>query len=566
MTANLPRWVSSYPEGLQWDSNIEVRPATALLEESAAQFPQNPCVDFLGYTLTYAQMLGLVNRLAAGLQAYGIQKGDRIALFMPNCPYYVAAYYAALKVGAVVVNLNPLYAPQEMEHHFKDSAPRLLFTLDLAQFHGKLRHVLEKCPHLENLVVCSLADVLPPLKSVLYRLFKRGDIAKWSKGEPKHLGWDELLAAEGAQPAPVAIDPLNDLAVLQYTGGTTGVAKGAMLTHYNIYANACQSALWFQGAKVGQERMLGVLPLFHVFAMTVIMNMTLKLGGMMILLPKFDLNEALSVITTKKPTLFPAVPTIFTAIVNHGKLGKYTLSSIQKCISGGAPLPLETKSRFEALTGCVLVEGYGLSETSPVASCNPMFGLNKTGSIGLPLPQTHFSIRSLDDPMQEVAVGARGEVCIKGPQLMKGYWNRPDETAKVILPDGFLRTGDVGIMDEQGYISIVDRIKDMILCSGYNVYPRNVEEAIYQHPAVKETIVLGVPDPYRGQTVKAYVTRKDGASLGEIELLEFLKERLSPMEMPKMVEFRASLPKTMIGKLSRKELYAEMERNKPAGA
>lgn len=548
-------WLTYYPAGLRWDAEIPVAPASTLLDDAVRNFPDRPFLDFYSRKFTYREGGDIVTRLAAGLQRLGIEKGERVGLFLPNCPYFVLAYYAILKIGAVVVNLNPLYVDREIVHHVSDAGIKTLFTLDMPQMMDKLDAVFGRTP-LERLIVCPLADVLPFPKNLLYPLFKYKDVAKW-KPDVRHMGWKDVLAPAGSTPQPVAIDPLTDLAVLQYTGGTTGVSKGAMLTHANIYANTAQATLWFIGARAGHERMLGVIPFFHVFGMTVVMNIAIRLGCEIIMLPKFNLDEVMQTISAKKPTMFPAVPTIYTAIIHHPRLSAFDLSSIRQCFSGGAPLPIEVKQRFEKLTGCTLIEGYGLSETSPVATANPIVGQNRTGTIGLPIPGTTVSIRSLEDPTVEVHTGKRGEVCIKGPQVMAGYWNKPAETAQAMLPDGFLRTGDVGIMDAEGYTTIVDRIKDMIICSGFNVYPRNVEEAIYLHPAIAEAIVAGVPDEYRGQTVKAYVVLKAGMMLGADELGEFLKDKLSAIERPKLVEFRTSLPKTMIGKLSRKALLEE---------
>jgi long-chain acyl-CoA synthetase len=548
-------WQKSYPQGLSWDMPLPAQPAYSLLEQAATKFPNSPFLEFLGWRMSYGEALERVNQLAVGLQQLGVRKGTRIGLCLPNCPYYVLSYYAILKVGGVVVNFNPLYAERELIHQINDSGIETMITLDLKLMHDKLIKLVD-VTSLKRLIVGRMGAGLPAIKSFLFGIFKRREVAKW-KADSQHIDWHALLGPAGSKPTTVPIEPHRDLAVLQYTGGTTGISKGAMLSHQNIYANAVQSATWFQGAIPGRERMLAVIPFFHVFAMTAAMNLAVHLAAEIIMLPRFDLRDVLKTITKKKPTLFPAVPTIYTAIVNHAELGKYSLSSIRRCISGGAPLPVEIKQRFEQLTGCILVEGYGLSETSPVATCNPLMGANKPGAIGLPLPGTEISIRSLDEPTKEMPQGERGEVCIKGPQVMLGYWNKPEETDKVMLPDGWLRTGDVGIMDTDGYFSIVDRIKDMILYNGYNVYPRNVEEAIYLHPQVAECIVIGVPDEKTGQSVKAFIKLKDGQKLTAPELNEFLKDKLSPIERPKQVEFRDSLPKTMIGKLSKKALQDE---------
>ncbi|HYH17683.1 MAG TPA: long-chain fatty acid--CoA ligase [Azospirillum sp.] len=553
--ATLPAhpWERAYPPEVDWHARIPVEPLYKLFDDSAAAYADRPCLDFLGKRMTYREVAALVDRAARGFQEMGIGKGSRVGLFLPNTPYYVIAFFGVLKAGGTVVNFNPLYAEREILHQISDSGVETMVTLDLAVLHGKLLPMLAQTG-LKRIVICRMAEILPFPKNWLFPLAKRRELAT-IPNDGRHVPFRRLLANDG-KPAPVAIDPREDVAVLQYTGGTTGVPKGAMLTHANLYANAVQCTAWFVGARPGEERMLGVLPFFHVFAMTVVMNLSIKFGAEIVMLPRFDLDQVMQTIHDRKPTLFPAVPTIYTAINHHKDLAKYDLSSIRFCLSGGAPLPVEVKEAFERNTGCVLVEGYGLSESSPVATGNPLRGVNKPGSIGLPLPGTVIEIVSLDEPRRVLPVGEKGEVCIRGPQVMKGYWNKPHETAMTLV-DGRLHTGDVGTMDEDGYVFIVDRIKDMILCSGFNVYPRNVEEAIYLHPAVAECVVAGVPDEYRGQTVKAYVKVADGQELTKDELCAFLKDKLSPIEMPKVVEFRDSLPKTMIGKLSRKALLDE---------
>jgi long-chain acyl-CoA synthetase len=355
-----------------------------------------------------------------------------------------------------------------------------------------------------------------------------------------------------------AIDPLNDVAVLQYTGGTTGTPKGAMLTHANVSINCRQGALWAPNLVPGQERTLAALPFFHVFAMTAVMNFALAQGAELVIMPRFVLDEAMALITKTKPTVMPGVPTMFIAMLNHPKLKTFDLSSLKFCLSGGAPLPVDVKEKFERLTGCKVVEGYGLSEASPSVTCNPVDGPVKEGSIGQPLPGTIVSLRDLADPSKEVVLGEKGEICVKGPQVMKGYWKRPEETANQFVGE-YLRTGDVGIMDEDGFIFIVDRIKDLIICSGYNVYPRRIEEAIYEHPAVEEVTVIGIKDDYRGEAPKAFIKLKAGAHATAEDIKQHLVAKLSKIEMPSEIEFRDRLPKTMIGKLSKKELKAEEE-------
>jgi long-chain acyl-CoA synthetase len=552
-------WLRHYPPGVDWAADLTPQPLFALLDQAAARFGDRPFLDFMDQRHSYRDIAGQVERMAAGLQRLGLGKGHRIGLFLPNCPAFVIAYYGALKAGATVVNFNPLYAPHELVHQVEDSGVELMVTLDLKLLYDKVAALLGR-GRLGRVVVCRLAEWLPFPKNLLFPVVRRHERAQVPYDD-RHISYTSLTAWS-SQPAPVVIDPREDVAVIQYTGGTTGTPKGAMLTHANLWANARQCALWFPGAVPGEERMLGVLPLFHVFAMTVVMNLSVALGAEIILVPRFELGPLLALIQAKRPSLFPAVPTLYTAINTHPERAGHDLSSIRHCISGGAPLPLEVKTAFETNTGCVLVEGYGLSESSPVACCNPVAGVNKPGSIGLPLPGTEIEIVSLEDDLTVLPPGVRGQVCIRGPQVMKGYFNQPEETRRV-LRHGRLYTGDVGVMDDEGYVFIVDRIKDLILCGGFNVYPRMVEEAIYQHPEVEECVVAGVPDPYRGQTVKAYVKLLPGSLLDAEGLRGFLRDRLSPVEMPRMIEFREGLPRTMIGKLSRKDLLAEERRRMP---
>ena len=555
--SHLP-WAKKYPASVDWSAPLPARPLYEIFDDASRTYAAKTCLDFMGKIYTYADMGAMINHAAKGLQNLGVKKGDRVGLFLPNTPYYVALYFATLKLGAIVVNFNPLYVEREIEKQIKDSGCTIMATVDIPNIYGKLFKMLGGTP-LEKIIICPMAEILPTITSLLYRVVKRKDIAT-IPNDKHHILFTQLIANDGAY-TPTTIDSTKDIAVLQYTGGTTGVPKGAMLTHANLVANIIQSRLAFPGAKQGVETMLGVLPFFHVFAMTAIMNLSFYIGASIILLPRFDLEQVIKTIHKKKPTLFPAVPTIYTAINHYKDLARYNLRSIKYCISGGAPLPQEVKRDFEKLTGCVLVEGYGLSETSPVTHCNPVDGENKTGSIGLPVPQTYVDIVSLEDGKTLVPQGERGEICIRGPQVMLGYWHQPEETAAVLehTEDGVrLHTGDVGYLDPDGYTFIVDRIKDMIAAGGFKIYPRNVEEAIYLNQAVEECIVAGVPDEYRGQTVKAYIKLKDGQSLTEKELVTFLKDKLSPIEMPKLVEFRTTpLPRTLIGKLSRKMILEE---------
>ncbi|MDP7524304.1 MAG: long-chain fatty acid--CoA ligase [Arenicellales bacterium] len=547
-------WLSNYPEGIDWNANIERRPLYETLERTAERCRDNTAIDFLDYCLSYGELLEQVNRMAKGLQLMGVTQGARVGLCLPNTPYSVICYYGALRAGATVVNYNPLYVERELAFQIDDSNTEIMITMDLEVLYPKVAAMLSRTESLKKIIVCPMAAILPKIKSVLFRLLKRKEIANIEPSEAI-VHFQDLLDNDG-DPSLVNVDLDNDIAVLQYTGGTTGRPKGAMLTQGNLSANVSQMLLWYVDLNPGEEKVLGVLPFFHVFAMTAVMNFAVAAGAQMILLPRYELGQTLATINKKKPTIFPAVPTIYAAINQSPDLPKYDLSTVRYCISGGAPLPLEVKETFERLTGCRLVEGYGLSETAPVATCNAMQDINKPGSIGQVVPGTEISIHDLEAPNDVVPTGERGEVWIKGPQVMKGYLSRPQETADS-LREGWFRTGDVGYMDEDGHFFLVDRLKDLILCSGYNVYPRMVEEAIYLHPAVAEVTVIGIDDDYRGQSPKAFVKLKEGEKITEDEMKTFLADKLSKIEMPSQIEFRLELPKTIIGKLSKKELVAE---------
>ena len=545
-------WLKSYPPFADWAMSIPMVPAFKLLADAVAAFPDNPCMEFLGKRWSYSETGRLAAQAAQGFQKLGVTKGTRVALLLPNTPYYIAAFFGILLAGGTVVNMNPLYAARELENMVKDSGAEFLVTMDLAAMYPKARTLLNNTP-LKKLIVCSMAEALPFGTAVMFNLFKRKTVVNVEEDD-RQIWWDTLIDNDGA-PNPVAIDSLHDVAILQYTGGTTGVPKAAMLTHANITANARQVSAWYGKPERGKERFLAALPFFHVFAMTVILLVGLEYGAEIIMMPRFDLKDCLKNIHKKRPTLFPAVPTIYTAINNAPDVKDYDLTSIKLCISGGAPLPVEVKRSFEQMTGCVVVEGYGLSETSPVACTNPTEGVNKPGSVGLPMPGTIIEIRSLEDD-RLLGVGEKGEICVRGPQVMKGYWNRPQDTADV-MKHGALHTGDVGHIDADGYVFIVDRIKDMINASGYKIYPRVLEEALYQHPAVEETSVIGIPDAYRGEAPKAFIKVRAGMTLTEAEIRAFMKDKVSKIEQPAEYEFRDQLPKSLIGKLSKKELKQE---------
>jgi len=545
-------WLKNYPPFANWAMPIPSAPVYDLLHEAVARFPDHPCMEFLGKRWSYSETGLMAAKAAEGFQKLGVTKGTRVGLLLPNTPYYIAAYFGILMAGGTVVNMNPLYAARELEGMVKDSGAEFLVTMDLTAMYPKARTLLNNTP-LRKLIVCSMAEALPFGTAVMFNLFKRSTLADVQEDD-RQIWWDDLIDNDG-EPSPVPIDPKVDVAVLQYTGGTTGTPKAAMLTHANIMANTRQVAAWYGNPEPGNERFLAALPFFHVFAMTVVLLVGMAYGAEIIMMPRFDLKDCLKNLHKKKPTLFPAVPTIYTAINNAPDVRNYDLTSLKLCISGGAPLPVEVKKSFEDITKCVVVEGYGLSETSPVACTNPTVGVNKPGSVGLPMPGTIIEIRSLEDD-RVLAVGEKGEICVRGPQVMKGYWNRPQETADV-MKNGALHTGDVGYIDDDGYVFIVDRIKDMINASGYKIYPRMLEEALYQHPAVEETSVIGIPDPYRGEAPKAFIKVRAGMTLSEAEIRDFMKDRVSKIEQPAQYEFRDELPKSLIGKLSKKELKQE---------
>lgn len=529
---------------------LEAVTVHTLLDRSATAFADRPAMSFEGRRWTYAQLAGLVERAAAGLRRLGLQRGDRVGLCMPNSPYFPIFYYAALKAGMVVVNYNPLYVTRELQHQIDDSATTTMVVTDLLSIYEKVADIAA----LERIIVCPFAGVLPAVKGVAFSLLKRGMVVRPAYGA-RIIPYRQVIAP-GAGLPPVAVDP-SDVAVLQYTGGTTGRPKGAMLTHANLSVNAQQGIHHMPSMRPGQEKLMGVLPFFHVFAMTSVLNGGICYGGELILHPRFEIGAMMKSLVRDKPTMMHAVPTIYNAIATAAEKHSVDISSLRVCVSGGAPLPGEIRERFEKLTGCRIIEGYGLTEASPAVTSNPPDGEVRADSVGIPMQDTVVEIRALNDISKRLPPGERGEICVRGPQVMKGYLNRQADTADVFV-DGALRTGDVGYLDADGYLFVTDRIKDLIICSGYNVYPRVIEDALYEHPAVAEAVVIGIPDSYRGQAPLAFVTLRAGEIRTGTELLEFLKDHLSVIERPVRVEVRASLPKTAIGKLSRKELAAEL--------
>ena len=538
----------------EWRGAFRPRPVHEYLDDTIRAFGDQPAADFLGKVWTYGELGDLVEKAAAGLQSMGVKPGVHVGLCLPNTPYYTVFYFAILKIGGTVVNFNPLYVERELAFQARDADVRIMVTMDLKQIYDKVEAIRQE-KVLDTIIVCPMTGILPQPKKFLFSIFKRKELASVPQ-DAAHIDYEALLKTQG-KAMPVTIDPETSIAVLQYTGGTTGVPKGAMLSHRNLSANIEQMRDVFSDAEPGREKMLCVLPFFHVFAMTVAQNLAVILGAEMVLQPRFELKSLLDAVKRKRPTLFPGVPTLFTAINNSPLTKSYDLTSIKLCLSGGAPLPVEVKANFENLTGCILVEGYGLTEASPVCAVNPLDRTSVPGSIGRMVPGTTARFQDLEDPAKRVELGEKGELCLKGPQVMMGYWKRPEDTEQTIEEDGYLHTGDVGYQDENGFIYLVDRIKDLILCSGYNVYPRMIEEAIYQHEAVEECIVIAIPDSYRGQSPKAFVKLKGGQDLSAETLTVFLKDHLSSIELPKEIEFRSELPKTMVGKLSKKELVEE---------
>ncbi|WP_294338492.1 long-chain fatty acid--CoA ligase [uncultured Sphingomonas sp.] len=552
-------WRAVYHHPGVWDRTYPPETMAALFEATARRQPDAPLLDFLGRKYSYGETLDGANRVACGLAKLGYGPGDRIGLFLPNVPHYVAAYYGILKLGATVVNFSPLYTVDELAHQVADSGTRLLFTLSATALLPTALKVLDKS-ELERLVVGSIAGALPPTKSMLYRLFRRSEVAS-TPADPRISAFSQLIANGGSCSTPV-LDPVNDVALIQYTGGTTGVPKGAMLTHANLSANARQVAdLNPESDEV--DRVMGVLPFFHVFANTCVLNRTVVTGGEIVMLPRFEAGQVLDAITRTRPSAMPGVPTMYQALLDHPKHGQTDFSCLRFCISGGAPLSAELKARFEGDAGTSVIEGYGLSETSGVVSCNPYAGPQKPGTIGQPIPGTRVSLVDKEDPSRPPPPGEPGEIVVAGPQIMKGYWQRPDADAEVFVTDAagtrWLRTGDVGRIDDDGFIRIVDRLKDMIAVGGFKVFPSQIEAILYHHPAVKEALVIGLPDTYRGEVPRAYVTLlEDAEPVDGAALMAWLNPQLGKHERVDEVVIRLALPKTMIGKLSRKDLVAEV--------
>jgi long-chain acyl-CoA synthetase len=552
-------WVKSFPPGVRTDAPLDLAPVQSVLDKAAERFGPRPALEFMGKRTSYAELGALANRAAAGFQKLGVGPGVHVGLFLPNTPHYIVAFFGVLKAGGTVVNYSPLDALSTLQFKINDSETDILVSLDLAALYPQAEKLLGST-RLKTLVVGEFAEMTAAAGPVKAQMTAAGMLAE-VKHDERHLAFRDLIDNDGRYQAHPLGDLAEALAVIQYTGGTTGSPKGAMLTHANLTA-ACSlytevATRSEEGMRVGEERVLCVLPLFHIYSLTVVMLLGFRLGAELVLHPRFDPAAAVKDIVEKKITVFMGVPTMHVALLGVPGVETMDFSSLRFCNSGGAPLPVAVQERFEKVVGCRLTEGWGMTETAPLGTFTPRDAPRKLGSCGIPYPGTEMKFIDVADPDREVALGERGEICVKGPNVMKGYWKQPKATAESMTKDGFFRTGDVGYMDEDGFVYIVDRTKDMLLCGGFNVYPRNIEEAIYQHPSVEEVSVIGVPDAYRGETPKAFVKVKAGASAPTFEEMKaFLKDRLGKHEMIGALEIRDELPKTPVGKISKKDLRA----------
>ena len=548
-------WLKSYPKEIPKSIQYDEIPLYNFLLESGERHKQKKALHFMGKEISFGELLKKAKQMANFLQSIGLKKGDRVASMLPNCPQAVITYYGVMLAGGVVVQVNPLYTERELEYQVKDSGAKYIVCLDILL--PRVSSVREKTD-LEHAIVTKVSDYLPFPKNLIYPFIQKRQynmVVKVEESADTHI-WKNIFESVSDSYEKVEIDPKEDLALLQYTGGTTGKPKGVMLTHYNLVSNVQMCTAWLHKLEKNQEVVLGVLPFFHVYGMTTVMNLSVMYGSKMILMPKFDAEEVLKTIQKLKPTLFPGAPTIYIGLLNHPNLEKYDLSSIEACISGSASLPVDVQQRFEKVTGGRLVEGYGLTETSPVTHANFIWGNRVHGSIGVPWPDTEAKIVK-EGTTEELPIGEIGEIAVRGPQVMKGYWNREEDTKKVLKEDGWLLTGDMGRMDEEGYFYVEDRKSDMIIAGGFNIYPREVEEVLFEHTGIQEAAVIGVPDAYRGETVKAVIVPKKGEKLDEKQLNRYCRKNLAPYKVPRIYEFREELPKTIVGKVLKRQLIEE---------
>jgi long-chain acyl-CoA synthetase len=552
---NSKPWLRHYPEEIPAELEFRKEPVQQYLVDAARSFPEKTAIHFMGKEMTYKELYDEALSFACYLQEIGISKGDRVAIMLANTPQSVISYFGILMAGGIVVQTNPLYTERELEYQMKDSGAKAIITLDI--LYPRASKVMPQT-NLQHIIVTAIKDYLPFPKNLVYPFIQKkqyGIVVNVKHEGNTHL-FKEIIKIKPKKLIKYDFDFEEDVALLQYTGGTTGSPKGVMLTHRNLVANSSMCTAWLYKSKPGEESVLGIVPFFHVYGMTIIMILSVMQAYKMIILPKFDALTTLKTIQKQRPTLFPGAPTIYIGLLNHPDLKKYDLSSIDSCLSGSAPLPIEVQEEFEAVTGGKLVEGYGLTESSPVTHSNFLWDRERVkGSIGVPWPNTEVRIVSIDNN-EDMPVGEIGEIIIKGPQVMKGYWNRPEATEETIK-DGWLYTGDLGYMDDKGYFYIVDRKKDMIIAGGYNIYPREIEEVLYEHPDVLEAVAAGIPDPYRGETVKAYVVLKEGARISADDLNQYARKYLAAYKAPRLYEFREELPKTAVGKILRRTLVEE---------
>lgn len=547
-------WIREYPDGIPAAPDIPEIPLSRYVRENAQKYPDRTAMIFFGKKISFREFESLVSGFAGTLQSLGVKKGTRVAMILPNSPQVLITYYAVLRLGGILVQFNPLYVEHEIEFQLNDSGAEVVVVFD--QMYPKVKNVRDKTP-LKTVIVTGVQDFLPFPKNWLYPLTKRNDkdFVRISATEPV-LFMKKCLKSKNPVKEDATLDIWSDPALLQYTGGTTGIPKGVVLTHGNLIANLAQVREWLGRSKEGNEVMLVVLPIFHAFGMTACMNLSTRLGFPMILLPRFRVKEVLDAIQTYRPTLFIGIPPMYKAINNFPGVKKYDLSSIRYCISGASALHPDVKKRFQELTGGVLTEGYGLTEASPVTHCNPLYSEDKPGSIGLPIPGTDCKVVDPDNG-EPVEIGAPGEMIIKGPQIMKGYWNQPEETDQV-LKDGWLYTGDIAQMDERGFLYVVDRKKDMIICGGINIYPKEIEEWVVTHPKISEAAVVGIPDEVHGEKVIAFVVPNPGEEIREKEVTDYCKRNFAGFKIPKKVIFRDELPKSIIGKVLKRVLKEQL--------
>ncbi|WP_119421309.1 long-chain-fatty-acid--CoA ligase [Desertibaculum subflavum] len=556
-------WEKTYPPGIRWDMKFEPTSLNAFFDHAVSRWSSHACLDFMDKKYSYSDVADQVHRMAEGLQKLGVGPGVQVGLFLPNCPQYVISFFAVHKAGGRVVNLSPLDAERELRHKIDDADIDFIVTLALNALYPNVAKMLGST-RLKKVIVSGLEEVLPFPKNLLFPLAKKKEIAKWPRDD-RHVAFKDLLKTAGKPREYPVKDPKTEVALLQYTGGTTGVPKAAMLTHANLTCALQMFDAWTAGGnkpllEEGKERCLVVLPLFHIYALTAVFLRSFSTGAEMVLHPRFELKAVMQDLAKKKITVFPGVPTMFAAINAAPDVGSYDLRSLKYCGSGGAPLPVDVLEKFEGMTGCKLSEGWGMTETSPAGTSQPLYGERRKGSCGLPLPGVLIEIVDVDEPTKLLGIGDTGEICISGPNVMQGYWKNPKATEEAFA-GGRFHTGDVGKIDQDGFVFITDRKKDMILSGGFNVYPRNIEEAVYEHPAVAECTVIGVPDDYRGQSAKVFVKLKPGMTPFTFdELKTFLGDKLAKYEIPVALEIRPELPKTIIGKLSKKELVEEERR------